>query len=221
MFTFDIIQFMMTEGVPRQTILMILMVPIVATIIAISRQVVGLKGFGIYTPLIITFAFYETGLKYGLTIFAAVLISGTLSRLIIKPFRFLYFPRMAMVTTIVALSTLVLLAEGAYSRRTGLISVSILPILIIITLVERFVATQIEKGPRTAVTLTIETLIVSIIGFYIISWRALHTALLEYPWIALLTLIVNIFLGKWTGLRILEYFRFREVIKNVELPKKK
>lgn len=221
MTNFDIIQFMMAEGVPRQTIVMILMVPIVATIIAFSRQVVGLKGFGIYTPLIITFAFSETGLKYGLTVFLAVLLSGTLSRLIIKPFRFLYFPRMAMVMTMVALSTLALLAEGAYSSRTGLISVSILPILIIITLVERFVATQIEKGPRAAITLTVETLIISVLGFYVVSWRVLQAILIDYPWVALLTIVLNIFLGKWTGLRILEYFRFREVIKNVELPKKK
>ena len=221
MTNFDIIQFMMAEGVPRQTIVMILMVPIVATIIAVSRQVVGLKGFGIYTPLIITFAFSETGLKYGLTVFLAVLLSGTLSRLIIKPFRFLYFPRMAMVMTMVALATLAILAEGAYSSRTGLISVSILPILIIITLVERFVATQIEKGPRAAITLTVETLIISVLGFYVVSWRLLQAVLIDYPWVALLTIVLNIFLGKWTGLRILEYFRFREVIKNVELPKKK
>jgi len=33
--------------------------------------------------------------------------------------------------------------------------------------------------------------------------------------------IINIFLGKWTGLRFSEYFRFREVIKHVELPEKK
>jgi hypothetical protein len=38
-------------------------------------------------------------------------------------------------------------------QRTGLASVSIFPILIMITIVEKFVATQIEKGNKVALIL--------------------------------------------------------------------
>ncbi len=57
---------MINQGVSEEAIILLLMLPIVATIIAFSRQVIGIKGFGIYTPLIISFAFLATGLKYGL-----------------------------------------------------------------------------------------------------------------------------------------------------------
>jgi len=39
--------------------------------------------------------------------------------------------------------------------------------------------------------------------------------LAAYPWIILLSVPINIFLGKWTGLRLSEYLRFKEVIKKI------
>jgi hypothetical protein len=190
------------------------MLPIIATFIAFLRQVVGIKAFGIYTPLIITFAFLATnGLKYGIVIFLVVILSGMLLRFILKPLRLLYLPRVAIMLSLVALVVLFMLTLGGNLRRTGLASVSIFPILIMITLVEKFVAVQIEKGNKTAVILTLETLLISVIGFYIASWRGLIIALSTWPWIVLLTIPVNFFLGKWTGLRLSEYLRFREILK--------
>lgn len=211
-----IIRFFMTEGVPFETIILILMLPIIATLIAFLRQVVGIKAFGIYTPLIITFAFLATnGLRYGVAIFLVVLLIGMLMRFILKPFRLLYLPRVAIMLTVVALLILVFLVFGGNLKRTGLASVSIFPILIMITLVEKFVAVQIEKGNKTALILALETLIISIIGFYIASWSSLIKLMVGQPWLILLTIPINVLLGKWTGLRISEYIRFRNVIKKL------
>ncbi len=211
-----IIQYFLASGVPLDTVILILMLPIIATFIAFLRQVVGIKAFGIYTPLIITFAFLATnGIKYGITIFIAVILVGMLMRFVLKPFRLLYLPRVAITLTIVGILILLLLVIGGALRRTGLAAVSIFPILIMITLVEKFVAVQIEKGNKTAVILAFETLIISVIGYYIASWSPLVELLVVHPWITLLTLPINILLGKWTGLRISEYFRFKEVIKKI------
>ncbi len=211
-----IIQYFLASGVPLDTVILILMLPIIATFIAFLRQVVGIKAFGIYTPLIITFAFLATnGLKYGIAIFIAVILVGMLMRFVLRPFRLLYLPRVAITLTVVALLILFLLVAGGAMRRTGLAAVSIFPILIMITLVEKFVAVQIEKGNKTAILLAFETLVISIIGYYIASWGSLVELLVIHPWATLLTLPINILLGKWTGLRINEYFRFKEVIKKM------
>ncbi len=218
----SLIQYMINQGVPQETVVLLLMLPIVATVIAFARQIIGIKGFGIYTPLIISFAFLATGLKYGLAFFMTILLVGTLIRLLARRLRLLYLPRMAIVLTAVALAILVLLLEGAYSGRVGLIAASIFAILIMITLVEKFVAAQIQRGAREAIVLTSETLILSIVSYWIISWPWLQNLVLLFPlWAILAAVVINIFLGKWTGLRLSEYFRFREVIKHVELPEKK
>jgi len=210
------ISFFLQEGVPFDTVVLLLMLPVIATFIALLRQVVGVKAFGVYTPLIVTFAFLATnGVKYGIAIFVTILLVGMLSRLLLKSLRLLYLPRVAIMLTIVAIAILFMLTIGGGLRRTGLASVSIFPILIMITLVEKFVTVQIEKGDRVAFMLAAETLIISILGFYIASWPMLISFIISYPWIVILTIPMNLLIGKWTGLRITEYVRFREIIKNM------
>ena len=209
-------------GVPFDTVMLILFLPIVVTVITFFRQIVGIKAFGIYTPAMITFAFLIIGMqtgnllqgiKYGTAIFVMVIAVGTLSRIFMKRFRLLYLPRMAIVITLVAFATLgVLMVSGSF-QRTGLASVSIFPILIMITLVEKFVSTQIDKGSRTAIILSIETLVISLITYFLIGWPALILFVQEYPLSVLVTILVNIFLGRWSGLRITEYFRFNKIIR--------
>ena len=211
-----IIQSFLFDGVPFETIILILMLPIVVTFITFLRQIVGIKAFGIYTPLIITFAFLATnGVKYGVAIFITVILIGTAMRFVLKPFRLLYLPRVAIMLTVVALLILGLLVFGGTMRRTGLAAVSIFPILIMITLVEKFVTVQIEKGDKVAFILAIETLLISVAGYFIASSEFLIRLLASHPWIVLLTLPINIFFGKWTGLRIVEYFRFKNILKKM------
>ena len=213
------------QGVPIGTVTLILMLPIVVTMIAFFRQVIGIKAFGIYTPALMIFAFlairsesqsFWGGIKYGIFIFVAVILIGTLARIILRRFRLLYLPRVAIVISIVALSTLLVLILGGTFRRTGLASVSIFPILIMITLVEKFVTVQIEKGDKEAVLLSLETLLISLAGYFLVSWQGLVGFVQEYPSVVFLTIVINIFLGKWTGLRLTEYFRFKEILANVE-----
>lgn len=211
-----IIEFFIHQGIPLETIVLILILPIIATFIAFLRQVVGIKAFGIYTPLIITFAFLATnGLKYGIAIFVTVIAVGMLMRFALRPFRLLYLPRVAIMLSLVAFAILLMLTIGGSLQRTGLASVSIFPILIMITLVEKFVAVQIEKGNRTAMILTFETLAISILGYFIASWPWLIKSMLIHPWAILATIPINIILGKWTGLRVTEYVRFKNIIEKL------
>jgi len=211
-----IFAYFMEQGLPFDTVVMLLMLPIIVTLIAFFRQVVGIKAFGIYTPAMVTFAFLAIPrLRYGVVVFIVVILVGMLMRYTLRKLRLLYLPRMAMTLSIVSFSILLLLVFGGTMHRTGLASVSIFPILIMITLVEKFVSTQIEKGDKAALILALETLFISIIGFYIASWFGLIHFIVTYPWVVLLTLPINIFLGKWDGLRILEYIRFRKVLKEI------
>lgn len=225
----QLIQIATDYGVPLDTVVLILMIPIVVTIITFLRQVVGIKAFGIYTPAMITFAFYSIGLqagnfnkgvKYGTSIFVMVITIGTLSRILLRRFRLLYLPRMAIVITLVSFATLAVLIVGGFFHRTGLAQVSIFPILIMITLVEKFVATQIEKGSRTAVILSLETLAISLISYFFIQWQPLRNFIQQYPWVVFATIFINLLLGRWTGLRLAEYIRFKDLINGKNVSKK-
>jgi len=212
-----IIRYFVAQGVPLDTVILLFMLPIIVTLIAFFRQVVGIKAFGIYTPAIVTFAFLAIPqLRYGVIIFASVILVGMLMRFILKRLRILYLPRVAIMLSITALVILTMLGFGGSMQRTGLASVSIFPILIMITIVEKFVATQIEKGNKTALILALETLVISIAGYYLASWPLLVKGIVTFPLLILFTIPINILLGKWNGLRISEYIRFREVLKNIK-----
>lgn len=209
-----LILFFTQQGVPLDTIILLLILPVIATLVAFFRQIIGIKAFGIYTPSIVTFAFLAfdpNGVKYGIVIFISIILTGMLSRVLLKHLRILYLPRVAITLTIVSLTTLGLLVLGGSLSRTGLASISIFPLLIMITLVEKFIATQIEKGDQTAVLLALETLGISLVGYLIVRWHVLIELIISHPWIILLTLPINLLLGKWTGLRLSEYIRFRKI----------
>ncbi|HPN54742.1 MAG TPA: 7TM domain-containing protein [Candidatus Moranbacteria bacterium] len=211
------ISYLVNQGVPLDTVVLLLMLPLIVTLIAFFRQVIGIKAFGIYTPAIVTFAFLSfQHLRYGIVVFASVIVLGMIMRFVLRKLRILYLPRVAITLSMIALMIMLLLGFGGAMHRTGLAAISIFPILIMITLVEKFVATQIEKGNKAAVILAIETLLISVAGYYLASWPLLIKSIIAFPWIILLTIPVNILLGKWGGLRLSEYFRFKEVLKNMK-----
>lgn len=143
-----IISYFVNQGVPLTTVVLLLMFPIIVTMIAFLRQVVGIKAFGIYTPSIIIFAFFATGIKYGTVLFVSVILVGMAARFLLKRFRILYLPRVAITLSIVALAMLLMLVFGGSLQRTGLAAVSIFPLLIMITLVENLLPLKLKREIR-------------------------------------------------------------------------
>ncbi|MDO8512549.1 MAG: 7TM domain-containing protein [bacterium] len=200
-------------GVPTSSIILVLMLPIIATLLAFSRQVIGMKAFGIFTPAAVTLSFLALGLKYGLIIFVVVLLAATASRYLLRGFRLLYLPRMALVLTATSFAVLGLFAiSGIVLKQTGVLVFSVFPILILVSLAEQFVEVQIRLGFREATQLTVETLFLSIVSTLIVQWDALQSLVVGFPEVILITIPLNILLGRWTGLRLTEYFRFRKIL---------
>lgn len=218
---------MVQNHVPIETITILLLFPLIATLVVLLRQVVGLHAFGIYTPSIIAIAFIAMGrnsiggIQYAIAIYIAVLTIGMIMRYLMQKLRLLYLPRVAITITIVTLSILALLTLAGTFGRIGFAHAELFAILIIITLVEKFVAVQIEKGSRTAFFLALETLVIALIGYFLMSTTtpagaAITTFILAHPLTILLLIPFHIFLGRWTGLRASEYMRFRDVIDKIQ-----
>ena len=81
---------------------------------------------------------------------------------------------------------------------------------------ESFLTLKSEEGWFSAFFGISQTIIAALICVAIVSWTALQSIVLAYPELILLTIFVNLFLGRWTGLRLIEYFRFREVFKHLQ-----
>lgn len=211
-----LVNFMISQGIPSNTIVLLLMLPVIATIIAFLKQVVGITTFGLYTPAIITLSFLALGLKFGLSILIIILLTGAILRKALGSVRLLHIPRIAIVFTISTLIILLMLAFGTYLGVSNLASIAVFPMLIITTLAEKFVSAQSGKGMYAAVLLMLETTVVSLVCYWVVEWQFLQNVMLSYPEVILLLILVNLGLGRWTGLRFFEYIRFREVMRHTE-----
>jgi hypothetical protein len=210
------VNFMLDRGIPANTIRLVLMLPIIVTVVAFMKQVIGLATLGVYTPSILALSFIALDLEFGLVILIAILLMGTLTRLFLRRYRLLYIPRMAIVLSLVSLMILVLLLFGAALNISSIAGIAVFPMLIMSTMVEKFVSIQGEKGVRTALTLVGETVLVAILCYFVAEWEALKVIVLGHPEVIFLFLGMNIFLARWGGLRLMEYFRFREIIRHAE-----
>lgn len=214
-----LVNYLLAQNIPPEVILLVLLLPVIAMLVAFFKQVIGITTFGVYTPAMLTLAFLMIGLKLGIAILLTVVVASVAVRHILKRYRLAYTPRVSIVLSIVALAiflSLVLLTWFApnHIQVGDLISASIFPMLVMSTLAEKFVSLQTEKGASSALHVFLEALLVAVVCYLVVGkWEFLRMLILTTPEIIGLVLLIEVGLGRFTGLRFTEYIRFREVIK--------
>ena len=188
------------------------MLPIAVTIVVIGRQIIGIKGFSISAPLLIGFAFAATGLQSGVIVFVTVLGVGFIVKSALGNMRLLYLPKMALILLITAAAVSVLTPFLPYKDDIQF-SHAAFAFIILILSTEQFGSLLIERGPKKTLGVALETLVMSTAIFFLITSAWLQDIVLAYPLFVLLAaILINLLLGKWTGLRASEYIRFKDVI---------
>ncbi len=202
------------NGIPANIIVLLLLFPVITAIIAISRHVIGLKGFGIYIPAVLSVAFVSTDIMPGIIIFTVVLISSYFSHKVLKKMQLQYLPRTSMMLWFVSTIILCLLMIASLFDKMSFLTINIFPILIIMLLTENFMSSQLFNSQKQALRLTLETLIIAIICAFIISRVSIQKFVILNPELTLFGVIgINLLIGKYKGLRLLEYFRFDSILK--------
>ncbi|MSR67397.1 hypothetical protein EXS65_01030 [Candidatus Peribacteria bacterium] len=209
-----LVNYLLSHGVGGQTVILLLMLPVIATIFSFLRQIIGITTFGLYTPSIVALSFLALGWWIGLLFLLFILFTGNMTRSFMNRWRLLYIPKVAIILVVVSFSLLALVALGTwfgltFSRETVFI------LLMLSTQAENFLNLKSEEGWMPALLGVTETVCGALLCVLIVQWQLLQSLVLAYPELILLTILINIFLGRWTGLRFIEYFRFREVFKHM------
>lgn len=202
------------SGVSEETIILFLLLPLVASLVATARHLFGFRGFGILIPTAIALAFVATGISTGILVFLAILLVATFARGILPKLRLHYLPRMALLLWLVSLAVLILIFISPLLGLGQLMAISIFPVLILILLAEDFVAVQIGKSLREATRLTLETIVIALLGYAVFKFQPLQAFALNQPhWVVFAPLVLNLLVGRFTGLRLLEYWRFKKLLR--------
>lgn len=202
------------RGVPANTIVLILLFPLVAALIAASRHLLGVRGLGIFLPAVLSVVFVATGIVVGVLLFLTILTVATIGRLILRKMKLQYLPRMALLLWFVSLGVLAALFISPYLNLEALTAISIFPILMLVLLAEQFIGIQVGKSMKEAVELTFETMLIALACSLILSLEFLQKFVLLNPELTIaLIAAFNIFVGKYTGLRYLEHKKFKKLLK--------
>jgi len=202
------------RGVAANTIVLLLLLPLVATIVSVLHYIVGLSGYGIFMPTMMAVTFLVTGIFGGLTLFAIILMVSLVSNWLLRRYKLHFWPARSINVMLISVVTFGLMTLSTYYPVVDLSRISIFPVMFMILLVEEFVRTQLIKSKNEAVNLTMGTIILAITGALIMRQRWLLEWVLLNPEITLAgVLATNILVGNYSGIRWSEIKRFKKAIR--------
>lgn len=190
----------------------LLLVPLGALIIVVLRNIIGVRTFGTFMPVLIALAFRDTGVIAGVALFTVVVSAGLLIRFYLEHLRLLLVPRLAAVLTIVVL---LMAATSLISDAMGIeigLSVALFPMVIMAMTIERMSIVWEERGGREAVRDGVGSLAVAALAFLAMDIELVKHLSFVFPELLLVLLAVVMMLGRYTGYRLSELGRFRKVV---------
>jgi hypothetical protein len=191
----------------------LLLLPLAALIISVFRTVIGVVTFGTFGPALLGLAFRDLHfLPWGLAIFVTIVLAGWGIRLWLERYHLLLVPRFsALLTIVIALLVLGILLASSYGLAVHNF-IKLLPLIIITHMIERFWTVDEEDGARAAFQTLLGTVVVVATISVAVSPNAVANWMVRYPETIGFILAAQILLGRYTGYRIVELFRFRDLV---------
>jgi uncharacterized protein with transglutaminase domain/transglutaminase superfamily protein len=196
--------------VGSQSALRILLVfPIGALIIALWRNLIGVRTFGTFMPLLISLALRALPLGLGLGLVASVIVLGIFSRLVIERLQLLLVPRLGVLLCIVVLAITAHSLLGRSYEVKDLFASVLFPVVILTMLIERFTITTAEEGLPAALRRLAVSTVVAMCVYPIFRIAALEHLMFGFPELVISVMGLLVWIGGYTGYRASELWRFR------------
>jgi 7 transmembrane helices usually fused to an inactive transglutaminase/Inactive transglutaminase fused to 7 transmembrane helices len=191
----------------------LLMVPFGALVVAFMRTIVGLPTLGTFMPILVAIAFRETELAWGIALFLLITSAGLSLRFYLERLQLLLVPRLCSVLVLVVLlMVLISLASARLGIDKGF-SIALFPIVILTMVIERMSVIWEESGPSQALKEGLGSLSVAILGYLVMKNEYLTHLVFLFPESLLILLAVFIMMGRYTGYRLLEVARFKDIVE--------
>jgi hypothetical protein len=195
----------------RQLVEFLLLLPVAALVCCVVRVLIGLHTYGTFAPALLGLSFREVRSPVGVFVLLVVLSAAWAFRRGLARLNLLQVPRSAvMLCLVVALLVAFILYSHARGR-TVVDAIPFLPLVIVTGLVERFWTTEEEDGTAAAVRTMAATLATAVAVFLAARAQFVRQVVVEHPEVLGLVAAAQLMLGRYTGYRLLELYRFRDL----------
>lgn len=199
-------------GISQNLLKILLMLPLGALVTVVFRNVIGLETFGTFLPALIAAAARETGLVWGIVGFLGIVLVSAVIRRGLDWMQLLHSPKMAIVLTAVVIVMMATTVGGVQLGLFELAHVTLFPIAILAITAERVALMEAEQGALKVARITLMTLIVIAACYAVMDSIFMQSLVLAFPELLLVVVALNLWLGKWIGIRVMEFLRFRRLI---------
>ncbi|MCA9537889.1 MAG: UUP1 family membrane protein [Myxococcales bacterium] len=199
-------------GVPLELLTLIIMIPLGATVVTLFRNVLGLRIFGTFLPALVASACHHTGYWWGMVGFVGLIVLISLTRRALGRLELLHSPQLAVLLTAVVGGMLAMSWAGVELELRDLARVTLFPVAIMAITSERFTLMEVEDGAWKAWTTLARTVMVIGCCYVTMQSLSLQILMLGFPELLLVIVAIDIWLGRWMGLRLMEWLRFRGLI---------
>jgi hypothetical protein len=191
----------------------ILLLPVGVFLLVILRNVIGIRTFGTFMPVLIALAFRETQLLWGLFLFTTLIALGLSIRLYLAHLKLLVVPRLAAILIIVILLMAVF---SILTHKLGLergLSVALFPMVILTMTIERMSIVWEELGAYQALKQGAWSIVAAVLAYLVMTIRYIEHLVFVFPELLFILLAGTIWLGRYSGFRLLELPRFKSLTK--------
>jgi len=208
------------HGFPIELITMFLVLSLGTLVISILRQIVGFSIFGIYSPLLFAVSMSILGVPFSLALLIIWLVTKLLMSLFTKR---MYLLHNAKTSLLIILYFFLMLLIFWLNNLLWLNWIDtllfangfiIFPIIFIILVSDKVFNESFKLFSLWRRVAFAEFLIVSFAVYGLFYRTGMKHLLLAFPELLILIFVLNIAVGRFTGLQLLEYFRFMPLLKN-------
>jgi hypothetical protein len=186
-------------------------IPVGILMLVFLRQFIGLQTLGTFMPVLIGIAFRETALVNGVILFTALIALGLAVRFYLEKLKLLLVPRLATVVVFIVICMAVIAQIMANNgQRIGL-SISLFPMVILTMTIERMSIAWEEYSATEAIKQGIGSLMVAAASYLVMTNTHVEYLMFNFPELLLVIMAICLLMGKYTGLRLSELIRFREL----------
>ncbi len=212
--TLNAAELMTLTGLNEKMIGVFLMFPIAALITVFLRNVIGIQTFGTFMPMLVAAACVQTGLIVGMLVFGGVVAFALLGQAWLGRYRLLKVPRLAAIISLVTLLFIALLYFFGQEANLEFGVLALFPIVIISFLAERIHNLVAEGSLKEILASSVGTVVAIACCYVAFSSVTLQGLIALLPELLLLVLALQIAAGRWTGMRLTEYVRFRDILNS-------
>ncbi len=202
------------NGVSVSDIYIILLLPIFLTFIAAWKHLIGFSTIGNIVPIFLALLFLKMWLISMFVFLGVLFIVNILISIFMGKYTLLYTPKVVCITIINLLAFMAFYQGLQYFNLPILQYDNVLYIALFLVISERLITLITSKEFWEYKKSITGTLFIALLCYAFFYFDTFRVFLFSYPELLLILVPFNFYLGRFTGLRVTEYLRFREISHN-------